>query len=28
VVYSVPSTETLLSGNGGRYEEHLVELVK
>jgi len=28
VVYSVPPTEVLLAGGGGRYDEHLVELVK
>ncbi|MDH4280544.1 MAG: YncE family protein [Acidimicrobiia bacterium] len=28
VVYSVPSTEELLAGGGGRYEDHLTELAK
>ncbi|MDH3295307.1 MAG: YncE family protein [Acidimicrobiia bacterium] len=28
VVYSVPPTEQLLAGNGGRYEAHLTELTK
>jgi sugar lactone lactonase YvrE len=28
VVYSVPSTEELLAGGGGRYEDHLTDLAK
>ena len=28
VVYSVPSSEELLAGGGGRYEDHLTELAK
>ncbi len=28
VVYSLPTTEALLGGGGGRYEEHLTELAK
>jgi hypothetical protein len=28
VVYSVPTTEELLAGGGGRYEDHLTELTK
>ena len=27
-VYSVPDYETLAAGNGGRWDEHLVELAK